>query len=240
MKKFLLYGATALLLGCGLPSVAQSPAVLRMQAFAQDQANNCISVALIKAAILRYGVGEVFDTLRTGTQVQVTLRDGTLLVLTDAERQQAAAWARFKQPLAPGLPTAERAAIVSYATFCYAVLAKYIQTKHLHGCTNDAGQAAVLAPLGRYRRTLRFLTNTSICSDNAYRHLGLPVLNDKAPPYSPSQVFSPTTGAVAYNDGHAVFVLGNQYDDHGKWQPLAQQVNADAGSFEPKWYFELK
>ena len=114
MNNFLLCGATALLLGCGSASVAQSPAALRMQAFAQGKANNCISVALIKAAIQRYGVGHVFDTLRIGSQVRVTLRNDTVLTLTDAERLQAAGWARFKQPADVPLPAAERAKVIAY------------------------------------------------------------------------------------------------------------------------------
>lgn len=88
-------------------SVGTSPAAddgatdadhVRLQAFAQGKANNCISVALIKAAVQRYGVGQVFDTLRPASepqQVRVTLRDHTELVLTDQERRQAAGWARF-------------------------------------------------------------------------------------------------------------------------------------------------
>lgn len=223
-------------------AMGQSADSLRMQAFAQGKAKNCISVALIKAAIQRYGVGQVFDTLRTGPQVQVTLRDHTVLTLTDAERQEAAGWVRFRRPAPPSaLPAAERAALVSYATFCYAVMGKYIQTKQLYGCMDPVHKRPFeYAPLGSYRAALRKLTKRSICSDNAYRHLGLPVVDEQAPDYSPNHVFSLTTGAVAYSNDHAVFVLGTQYDDHGTWKPLATQVKADDVAFEPKWYFELK
>ncbi|MDO7886647.1 hypothetical protein [Hymenobacter cheonanensis] len=234
---FQVASAALLLDAASLTSYAQSPDALRMQAFAQGRANNCISVALIKAAIQHHGIGQVFDTLRTGDQVRVTLHDGTALVLTDAERQQAATWAMFNQPTGIALPVTERAAIVSYANFCYAVMAKYMQTQQWYGCIDDAGKVVVYAPLTKYRRALRKLTDKSICSDNAYRHLGLQVKDSTAPRYNPALLYA---AAVAYSDNHAVFVLGKQYDDHGSWEPLATSAKADDMEFEPKWVFELK
>ena len=58
------------------------------------------------------------DTLRAGDQVRVTLRDHTVLTVTDAERQQAARSATFSQQPVAGLPAAEQAALVRYAHFC--------------------------------------------------------------------------------------------------------------------------
>ena len=226
---------------------AQSLEVLRMQAFAQGKANNCISVALIKAVIQRYGVGQVFDTLHTAEQpgqVRLTLRDHTELMLTDEERQQAGAWARFKQPDPPQLPAAEQAALVSYATLCYAAMAKYIATKQLYGCTDErTNRRDSSAALGRYRAALRLLTNKSICSDNAYRHLGLRATDgtDGGHTYDSKQDFMDKTGVVAYSEHHAVFVLGRCYDNHGTWEPLAKQAKVDADVlFAPEWYFKLR
>ena len=234
----------ALLLGLNAsPAYSQSPDEMRMQAFAQGKANNCISVALIKAAIQRYGVGQVFDTLRTDGQMRVTLRDHTALTLTDAERRQAADWAKFKQPDGVTIPATERAALVSYANFCYAVMAKYLETQKLYGCTDEAtNRIDSSAALGSYRAALKRLTNRSICSDNAYRHLGLLATDATAGghEYDPKRDFSTQKAVVAYNDNHAVFVLGTQYDDHGAWKPLAKEAKADNILFEPKWFFELK
>ncbi|MFC6223775.1 hypothetical protein ACFP2F_11035 [Hymenobacter artigasi] len=234
----------ALLLGLHTSAVySQSPDEMRMQAFAQGKANNCISVALIKAAIQRYGVGQVFDTLHTDGQVRVTLRDHTALTLTDAERQQAADWAKFKQPAGVTMPAGERAALVSYANFCYAVMAKYIETQKLYGCTNEAtNRIDSSAALGSYHTALKRLTKRSICSDNAYRHLGLLATDATAGghEYDPKRDFSTQTAVVAYSDNHAVFVLGKQYDDHGTWKPLTKEANADDITFKPKWFFELK
>ena len=220
---------------------------MRLQAFAQGKANNCISVALIKAAIQKYGVGQVFDTLRMASQpqqVRVTLRDHTELVLTDDERQQAAAWARFRQPETAHMPSAERSKLISYAAFCYGVMAKYISTEKLYGCTNEStGVADSSNALSSYRAALKRLTNRSICSDNAYRHLGLRATDGTTGGhnYDPNTDFTGKAGVVAYNDNHAVFVLGRQYDDHGSWAPLAKYAKVDEGlTFEPKWYFELK
>jgi len=233
-------GLAVLLAGGWSASQAQSPDALRLQAFAQGQANNCISVALIKAAVQRYGIGQVFDTLRAGDQVRVTLRDHTVLTVTDAERRQAARQAAFKRPPVAGLPATEQLALISYAHLCYAVIAKYLQTQQLYLCTNDNNQPDATDALGSYDRALRKLSRKGICSDNDYRHLGLRALDPTAPPYNPGTDFSGHQGVVAYNHEHAVFVLGQQYDCYGTWQPLAAQAVDAKNKFEPQWIFELK
>jgi hypothetical protein len=221
-------------------SLAQSSDALRLQAFAQGKANNCVSVALIKAAIQRYGVGQVFDTVRTGSQVRVKLRDRTELTVSDAERRQAASQATFKQPAVAGLPTAERAALVGYANFCYAVMAKYLETQKVYLCTDDDNQLDSTAALGSYQHALDKLTEDGLCSDNAYRHLGLRALDQTAPPYKPSEDFSSKKGVVAYNSHHAVFIMGKQYDHYGTWWPLAKRTRDTRKKFKPKWVFQLK
>ena len=240
MDHLLRLSMAALLAGSWSASLAQSADALRLQAFAQGSANNCISVALIKAAIQRYGEGQVFDTLRTGDQVRVTLRDHTVLTVTNVERQQAARSAAFSQQPVAGLPAAEQAGLVRYAHFCYAVLAKYLQTQKLYLCTDDNNQLDSAAALGSYAKALHKLSKKGICSDNAYRHLGLRALDQTAPPYSPSADFSGKKGVVVYNHDHAVFVLDKQYDHYGTWRPLAVQAKDAQNKFEPKWLFELK
>lgn len=217
---------------------AQSSDDLRMQAFAQKGAKNCVSIALIKAAIQQYGF-QVFDTLRTSDTVRVTLRDRTVLTVSDKERRQAARAAAFTIS-DNALPSVEKVAIIQYATLCYAILAKYVATQRLYGCTKEDNSAWQSPPKKSFSAALKFISKTGFCSDNCYRHLGLQVKDATAPLYEAHRDYSAEKGVVAYNNGHAVFVLGNRFDHYGTWEPLKQELQSKDAEFEPKWVFELQ
>jgi hypothetical protein len=219
-------------------SWSQSSDELRMQAFAQGGAKNCASIALIKAAIQRYGF-QVFDTLRVSGGVRVTLRDKTALTVSDKERRQAARAAAFAISN-NALPLVEKVAILQYATLCYAVLAQYVATQRLYGCTKQDNSAWQSPAKKSFSAALKFISKTGFCSDNCYRHLGLQVKDTTAPPYDPRQDYSAEKGVVAYNNGHAVFVLGTRFDHYGTWEPLKQELQSKDAAFEPKWVFELQ
>lgn len=50
-----------------------------------QKAANCVCIALIKAALLKYGMRSMFYCRRINDHYLVTLRDGTMLVLNDTE-----------------------------------------------------------------------------------------------------------------------------------------------------------
>lgn len=226
-------------------SFAQSADTLRLQAFRQGRANNCVPVAFIKAAIYRYGVGQVFDTARVEQGVRVTLRDQTQLVITNAERKQAATAANLRAT-SNTLPPAERAAIISYATLCYAVMAKFIQQKGYYSCLSKRNELGPPIPLATpdFANALAQMSDTGLCTDSGYRHLGLAAVNPQNVELPrPAPDFRHKKGVVVYSSrsNHAVFVLDHQFDDHGEWVALGPTGQWPRRNwFKPQYYLQLR
>ncbi|MDO7884233.1 hypothetical protein [Hymenobacter cheonanensis] len=227
-------------------SWAQSPDSMRLQAFYQGQTGNCASVALIKAAIDRYGLGRVFDTTRTGTSVNIRLRNGQLLTITDAERRQAGQAAMFvrndqSQPKPEGsdLPIAEATPIIQYANLCYAAMAKFIETYGEYGCLNRDNTTAEPTRAGNFQDALATLAN-GVCSDTIYRHLGLEVQNPLHAEFDPALDFTNSPGVLVYSPRHAVVLWRKYFDYHGDWVPRSNRGQCQTRRFKAQFYLVLK
>jgi hypothetical protein len=89
-------------------------------AFKQGGTGNCVSVAVIKAAIEIFGLYGVFDSeQRADGLVHVLMRDGTALTLTADELTYARAESRFE--------AGSNQVVFDYAQLCYAAMAKRVQ-----------------------------------------------------------------------------------------------------------------
>jgi hypothetical protein len=98
-----------------------------IEGFSQGAANNCASIAIIKAAIHRYGgARNVFAsaTERANGALQAKLRDGTQVKIEPAELAEAAEDAHF-------VVTNQR--LGAHATLLYAVMVKVYATVELGG-----------------------------------------------------------------------------------------------------------
>ena len=247
MENLLRSGLSVLIiLVCVWDSRAQSSDSLRLQAFYQGQTGNCASVALIKAAIDRYGLGQVFDTIRTGSLVRIKLRSGQELTVTDAERRQATGAAMFVRCDTTqtginrnSLPSAEAAQIVQYANLCYAVMAKFIATYGEYDCLRRDNTTADPEPVASFTAALATLAD-GVCSDNVYRHLGLEVLNAKHVEFDPSLDLTHTPGVVVYSNKHAVMLWRKYFDFHGDWITRSRRGQCETAHFQAKFYFVLK
>ncbi|MGE0487757.1 MAG: hypothetical protein AB7S38_00935 [Vulcanimicrobiota bacterium] len=119
------------------------------RSWAQSVEGNCVSVAVIKAALQQYGTG-VFDELSpTDDGWRVVMQDGHQLTLSRAELDLARASSNFR-----GSGVGRR-----MADACFAVMAKRLQTgKH--------------APVKSYEKALDWLNNGEF-APNCLRYLGL-------------------------------------------------------------------
>jgi hypothetical protein len=63
---------------------------------------------------------------------------------------------------------------------------------------------------------LKFITNTSVCTDYCYRLLGLATIDNKIYDYDP-KVGLNIPGTILYSWVHAVAIYHDQVDCHGKW-----------------------
>lgn len=247
MKGLSYYLAVLLLVIIGARTGwAQSSDSLRLQAFYQGKAGNCASIALIKAAIDRYGLGQVFDTMRTGSSVQIKMLNGQMLTLSDAERRQAGAATKFvrndaskPKPEGSDLPVAEATSIIQYATLCYAVMAKFIESVGEYDCLNSDNTTDAPKRVTSFKAALATLDD-GVCSDNVYRHLGLIVENPSHVEFKPTMSFLTKRGVLVYSDKHAVAVWRKYFDYHGDWIERSKRGHCETRRFRAKYYLVLQ
>lgn len=207
-----------------------------MSSFSQGSANNCASVALIKAAMYRYGYENIFRYEREGDLYKVVLKDGTKLSITGDELSLAKRYADFDTSGSRLLSDVEREQLLHYAYLAYACIAKNIALNGYWGCVDDRGNSNHYNRMKHYSRALHFITRTSFCTDNCHRLLGLKIRDNKILDYTGAQVLA-DKGIILYSWGHAVAVYDNKLDCHGEWLP----VTADKVCYNKfKWYLVLE
>jgi hypothetical protein len=89
--------------------------------FYQSGENDCTTIATIKTAIAAYGINNVFANAVPGTDNiwSVTLRDGTIITIADADINILKSRSGFKLNNESGGVNAE--AIYNYALFCFGI-----------------------------------------------------------------------------------------------------------------------
>jgi len=170
-----------------------------MNAFKQGQVEgpgNCASVAMIKAAIDRYGVGNVFMRIRdeASRTYFVRLYSGVALTLTYDEIEKAAKEAGFIESKYPEMQT-----VKLYADTCFAVMAKHLQmVEALH----DDG-----VKYDQFEDAIKDLNN-GYSSTNVSALLGLNTTVVKK-----KSEMRQKSGVVIYNKSHAAYASYGQYDE---------------------------
>ncbi len=226
--KFLL---AALVLSVNTLSAQTDYTYKVISSFYQQDASNCASIALIKAAMSKYGHKNMFTWRMANGHYKIELHNGIKLSITNDELEQASQMAGFGTADVEQLPEAD--SVLFYAHLSYACSAKFIETKGYWGCEDD-GSPHFSAMLS-YKKALRFISKTSFCTDNAYRLLGLSVVGGKCKDFSSTNPL-PDSGILLYSNGHAVTAYKNQLDCYGDWLPI------EAGKIchqKFKWYLEL-
>ena len=162
-----------------------------------DGSGNCASIALIKAAIDRYGVGNVFSSLRdaSGERYFVILHSGKELMLTYEEIERAARKAKFTESSDPTVR-----AIKLYADTCFAVMAKHLQV-------NQSLQADA-SKYDDFDKAIEDL-NDGFFTPAIAEVLGLRI----TPIKSTVRVIRRKSAAVVYNVYHAAYASYGIYDE---------------------------
>lgn len=158
--------------------------------FSQTDNGNCVSTAIIKAAVDRYG-NQIFESVQKGENggYTVTLQDGKTVRLTREEMEATTAGTHYN---------AQNPEQGAYATLAYAVMAKQAQNEG-HDGSRTFGEALVSLANGE---------NPAKTPD----FLGL---GDKVKRVDIQDVPG-MSGVVAWGDGHCVYVdtlNGHTYGD---------------------------
>ncbi len=200
-----------------------------VRSFHQGAANNCASIAIIKAAMLRFGYDKMYTYKKQGSTYQITLRDGTILNVTESEYAEAKKAAKF---ILEGSEADVESSGLFYAYLSYSIIAKYIQNNGYWGCDEEGNPH--FPPKKDYKHALDFITNTSFCTDNCYRLLGLKIKGSKIYDYT-SDISLRDKGTIIYSQHHAVVVDNSKLDCFGNWLDVAPEVCGQLF----KWYIIL-
>jgi len=200
-------------------------------AFYQGAANNCASVALIKAAMVRYGYNNMFQAVKQGDFYNITLQDGHKFSVSDDELQLAKSFSKFE--LTDSVNGFQRDSVVFYGYLAYACIAKYIQLYGYWECEEQRNLH--VRAKGDFRKSLYFISRTSYCTDNCYKLLGLKIKEGKIFDYTNTSSLT-DKGIILYSPAHAVAVVNNMIDCHGNWIPA---TTAKICYNEFKWFIIL-
>ena len=202
--------------------------------FFQGARDNCASVALLKSAMYKYGVGKVVTCQQQAGGIHVTLRNGQAVDLSNDELAASRAANGFipSENADPSNPVV--AHIFGYADTLYAVEAKYIATYGYSGCD----RAIVSTQYNTYALALQFISKPGVCTDNVYKYLGLSITGG-IQNYTEQIDFSAMKGVILYNMPHAIALYQNQGDGYGTLVPVAPVMKLNKFKFKPKWFIVL-
>jgi hypothetical protein len=200
-----------------------------IESFWQSKAN-CVSIALIKAAILKYGLGKVFKQEKRNKQYLVTLKNGELLVLSAADikrinKGNKIIFSRYKdKKKKKDLDT-----IKEYVSFCFAIMVRNLHLNGYHGKEYTESTA------------VKTLSTEGIETDHIHSLLGL--YRNKPSAYKLAKKhltdFKRKSGVLLYSDTHIVVVSNGYYEENGKVVELVEKIPILRGKKANSW-FELK
>lgn len=191
-----------------------------VSSFCQGSANNCASVALIKAAMYKYGYNKIFKYEFSDNKYKIELKDETKLNISPEELTLATTYSNFDTTDSYKLLGSLKDSVLFYSYLSYACIAKYIQENGYWACSDAQGNSSHIRRIRGFQSALSFITRTSYCTDNCHRLLGLKIKENKIYDYDGSAALN-DKGTILYSWGHAVAVYENQLDCHGEWLPVS-------------------
>src|SRR5688572_12009066 len=195
-----------------------------------QKAANCASIALIKAAVLRYGLRRSFQVRRRNENLIITLQDRRMLVLTEKEirainRENKILYSPYRDP------SKKRALIKlrEFAETAFAIMVRSIQLEGYEGKEHTQSSA------------IRLLTRTGISTAQLHRLLGFSRKSVAAHKLAQKHLslFNRKNGVLLYSDLHIVVVSKGYYEDFGKAITLEGKIPLLKGK-KAKYWFELQ
>ena len=195
-----------------------------------QKADNCTTIVLIKAALLTYGIGKVFNVKKTNGYHLITLKDKRMLLLTDVEIRKINTNSKilFARPHDPAKKNRLKK-LRQYVELCFAVIVRNLQ---LHGYN---GNEFTLSS------ALKQLTREGMQNDHIHQLLGLKRKSRTAHKLSDKhlQLFRRKKAVLLYSNPHITIVSGGYYEDFGKSVKLGEDIPVLKGEKAKHW-FEIK
>ena len=195
-----------------------------------QKAANCVSVVLIKAAILQYGLNRVFNINKKNDHYIITLKNKHLLILSGTEIKRISKQSKlnFRQPRDKNKKK-QVGKLKAYVNLCFAVIVRNLQ---LHGYNGKEYTES---------KAIEVLTKEGLETDHMHSLLGLSRKTRAAHKLTQSHLhlFKSKKAVLLYSDRHIVVASGGYYDDFGKARKLDETIPTLEGRKANRW-FELK
>jgi hypothetical protein len=199
-----------------------------IESFSQSK-SNCAAIALIKAAIIKYGIGKVVKTKRHNRQWLITMKDKQMVVLNDADinrinRDNKIGFRRHR-----GSQKRTFSKLKENVRLCFAVMVRNLQMNGYNGKEYTESAA------------IKLLAKEGIETDHLHSLLGLRRKTKSAWELSRRhlQLFQRKRGVLLYSDTHIAVVSRGYYDDFGKAVKIGAEIPVLKGRKANRWY-ELK
>ncbi len=189
--------------------------------------NNCASIVLIKAAILRYGMGNVFKEKNVGPYKLISLKDGKKLLMTKEDLKRISKKNRIRFTRRRGRNIQN---LRSYVEICFAVIVKNLQMNGYEGTEYTETSA------------IEELTKNGISTHHLPGLLGLKRKTRTAQRLSKSQLATLRNkkAVLLYSDTHIVIISKGYYEDFGDAVPLETHRVPLLNGRKAKYWYELK
>lgn len=199
-----------------------------IESFTQSEAN-CAAIALIKAAIIKYGINNVFKKRRANGQWIITLKDKQIIVLNDADINRINKYNKIGFRRYRNRAVTANARLKEYVRLCFAVMVRVLQLNGYEG--NEFTESGAIELLAR----------EGMNTDHLHTLLGLQRKKKQAWKLSPAhlRLFRHKTGVLLYSDRHIAVLSKEYYDDFGKAVKTGDKIPVLKGQKANRWY-ELK
>ncbi|GAO44105.1 hypothetical protein [Flavihumibacter petaseus] len=207
-----------------------------MESFWQHpEAYNCAVVAVIKTAILQYGIGKIFSLRKTNKNYLVRLRNGESLNLTTLEVDQLYKGCSFVYSrYTSGNKQKDLKRLKKYVKICYAIMVKYLHEIGFRDQHFKISKAKKLLQFG-------FGKKHPFNTDHLYLFLGL-TRNDEITDFKKKHLpyIRTAKALILYSPTHVVAVSNGYYDDYGTPTKLKNDKVPKLGKAKAEWWYELK
>ena len=179
-----------------------------------QKAGNCASIALIKAAILKYGLKKVVRIRKVGNQDVITLRNKRMLVFQpgEIEKINEKNQVQYSKPQDETMKTVQ--VIRHYVNICLAVMIRILQIDGYNGKEYNQTQA------------IKLLTKDGMPTNKIHMLLGLKRRTPGSQKISLKHLtlFKKKKGVLLYSDFHITVASKGFYEDFGKAVPFSKEI----------------
>lgn len=208
-----------------------------MESFWQPEgATNCATIAIIKVAILHYGIDNVFKVQQKEQNYHITLKDRKKIIIHEDKIKKLnsknnIAFSRYVNKE----KKKQLARLKAYVKLCYAVMITYL---------NEYGFEEKKFKVKKAKKILRngFGGGDTFNTDHLYTFLGLKITTqepvDIKRKHLPEIIASP--GVMLYNYSHVVAASFGYFDLYGKMMSIERRKIPELGDDEAEWWYQLK